>query len=84
MALAQRCHHAGGRGGGGPGPGQAVLRGQDRWQADTASLTLQPAWPGGRQPVSLRYDLSLPQAADGAPTEGPPRGWRALANCCCR
>jgi hypothetical protein len=55
----------------GPGPGQAVLRGQDRWQADTASLTLQPAWPGGRQPVSLRYDLSLPQART-APTEGPP------------
>jgi hypothetical protein len=52
-------------------PGQVVLRGQDRWQADTASLTLQPAWPGGRQPVSLRYDLSLPQAGGTAPTEGP-------------
>lgn len=52
-------------------PGQVVLRGQDRWQADTASLTLQPAWPGGRQPVSLRYDLSLPQTTDASSAEGP-------------
>ena len=36
------------------GAAAAELRGRDSWQADTASLALQPAWPGGRQPVSLR------------------------------
>ena len=56
---------------GAQGRGQAELRGRDSWQADTASLALQPAWPGGRQPVSLRYSLSLPQAAAAAPTEAP-------------
>ena len=56
---------------GAQGLGQAELRGHDSWQADTARLSLQPSWPGGRQPVSLRYSLSLPQTAGGAAAQGP-------------
>lgn len=56
---------------GAQGRGQAELRGQGGWQADTASLSLQPSWPGGRQPVNLRYSLSLPQVTGGATAEGP-------------
>lgn len=53
--------------------GRAELRGHSDWQPDTAQLTLQPRWAGGRQPVSLAYGLSLPQALDGDAAEAPPR-----------
>lgn len=56
---------------GAQGSGQAELRGRNSWQPDTASLSLQPSWPGGRQPVSLRYSLSLPQTTEASSAEGP-------------
>lgn len=56
---------------GAQGSGRAELRGEDSWRADTASLSLQPSWPGGRQPVSLRYSLSLPQTTEASSAEGP-------------
>ena len=39
--------------------GQGLV-GSTRWQADLATLALQPSWPGGARPVDLRWRLQGP------------------------